>query len=75
MSLATLTPIEVLIHVALEAIETRPVADRPTIYRAIAAVANDETVAIRAAGIADELDRIEKSHRQLVLDFRNGGQS
>lgn len=64
-----LTPRQYLDAFMLEAISGQPLERRALLYRAFAAEARDIAIKHAANALADECDAIERSHRQLVLDF------
>lgn len=47
-----------------------PIARRARLYRDLAELAVDESIALRLQVLAAELEDIEARHHQLVLDFR-----
>lgn len=54
----------------LDQLETQPVSKRIALYHDLAQVAANPKEAARFVQIADELAAIERSHAQLVLDFK-----
>ena len=54
----------------LDQLEHQPVAKRVEIYRDLAQLAANPKEAARFMQLATDLDAIDRSHRQLVLDFK-----
>ncbi len=60
---------QVLVDFALEHAAALPIAKRVEIYRAIAALIPATVQRTAIMGLADELEEIERKHRQLQLTF------
>ncbi len=67
-----LKPAAILSEFVLERIEGEPLARRIVLCRALAAVTANKTQRAELVAMADELARIERRHRQLLINFRGG---
>jgi hypothetical protein len=72
-----MTPHSVVVQIALEAAENKPLEERIVIYRAIAETTDDRTLSQALTLAANALQKSSASCRQLLLNFRakhGGGQ-
>ena len=60
----------VLFDFVLEKAAEETASRRVQLYRALASVIGHEKEAITLITLADDLEAIERKHRQLVLDFK-----
>jgi hypothetical protein len=63
-------PTSILFDFVLEKAADETAARRVRLYRALASVIGNESDAVTLVTLADDLEAIERKHRQLVLDFK-----
>lgn len=59
-----------LYEFVLAKLDSEPVGARCKLMRSLSLIIGDEMVSNQLNALADELEQIERKHRQLVLDFK-----